>query len=101
MQWFQYINEKTIEKLSFFYLDFILANEILIFKSFLHGTVLGYLPKLKRGLGLVLRAPFQHIFLHKNVPCLIIYQLTKLQCQTYFLSQDIKQNAILNSCLAN
>ena len=27
-----------------------------------------------------------------------IYQLTKLQCHTFFLSQDIKQNVLLSSC---
>ena len=29
----------------------------------------------------------------------MLYQLTKFQYQTYFPSQVIKQNVILNSCL--
>ena len=32
---------------------------------------------------------------------LIPYQLAKLQCHTFFLSQDIKQNVLLSSCLDN
>ena len=31
---------------------------------------------------------------HKNVSYLIIYQWTKFQCHTLFLSQDIKQNVL-------
>ena len=40
-------------------------------------TPLGYLAKLKRGLGLALGAPFLHDFFDKNVPYLIPYQWTK------------------------
>ena len=45
-------------------------------------AVLGYLPKLKRGLGLV--------FFHANAPFLTLYQLTNLQCHIFFPSQYIK-----------
>ena len=36
---------------------------------------------------------------HKNVPHLILYQWTKFQCHKLLLSQDIKQNVLLNSYL--
>ena len=43
--------------------------------SFLHAmTVLGYLPKLKEGLGLAFGAHFLYDFFHKNVFYLILYQ---------------------------
>ena len=57
--------------------------------------VLGYLPKLKEGLGLVFGAPFLHDFVIKKVFYLILYQQTKFQCHTSFPSQDIKQNVLL------
>ena len=60
-------------------------------------TVLNYLPKFKRGLGLAFWAYFLHVFFHEDFPYLIFYQLTK----KHFPSEDIKQNVFLNSCLAN
>ena len=57
---------------------------------------LGYLPKLKRGLGIASGAHFLHDF-----PYLILYQWTKFQCHTFFPSQDIKQNVLLSSYLDN
>ena len=63
-------------------------------------AVLGYLPKLKRDLGLACSAYFPHDFsMHKNVPCLILYQWKKFQCCTFLPSQEIKQNALLSSYL--
>ena len=38
---------------------------------------------------------------HTNVHYLIPYQLTILQCHTFFSSQDIKQNVLLSSYLDN
>ena len=61
-------------------------------------AVLGYLKKLKRGLGLAFGAHFQHDFSIKNVPYLIRYKWTKFQCHTLFLSQDIK-HVLLSSYL--
>ena len=58
-------------------------------------AVLGYLAKLQGGLGLAFGASF----VHKNVLYLILYQWTKFQCHTLFLSQDIKQNVLLISYL--
>ena len=58
-------------------------------------AVLGYLAKLERGLALNFEAHFLHDFFHKNVPYLILYQWTKFQCHTLFLSEDIKQNKLL------
>ena len=63
-------------------------------------AVLGYLPKLKRGLVLAFGAHFLHNFF-KNVPYLILYQWTKFQCHTFFSSQDIKQNVLLSSYLGS
>ena len=57
-------------------------------------AILDYLAKLKRGLGLAFGAIFSASFFHKNVPYLTLYQWTKFQCHTLFLSQDIKQNVI-------
>ena len=60
-------------------------------------AVSGYLAKLKRGLGLAFGAHFVLDFSIKNVPYLLLYQQTKFQCHTLFLSQDIKQNLLLSS----
>ena len=62
-------------------------------------AVLGYLEKLKRGLELAFGAHFLHDFSIKNVPYLTLYQWTKFQCHTLFLSQDIKQNVLSSSSL--
>ena len=57
-------------------------------------AVLGYLPKLKRGLGLAFGEHFLHDFSIKA-----FLQWTKFQCYTFFPSQDIKQNVLLSSYL--
>ena len=62
-------------------------------------AVLGYLPELKKGLGIAFGAHFLHDFFHKNVPYLILYQWTKFQCHTFFPSQDMKQNVFSSSYL--
>ena len=62
-------------------------------------SALGYLTKLKRGIGLTLGVHFLHDFFHQNILYLILYQWTKFQCHTLFLSQDIKQNVLLSPCL--
>ena len=62
-------------------------------------SVLGYLAKLKRGLGLTFGTHFVHYFFHKNITYLILYQWPKFQCHTLFLSQNIKQNMLLSSYL--
>ena len=54
--------------------------------------VLGYLKKLNRGLGIAFGTHFLHVFVHKNVPYLIICQMTEFQCHTFFPCQGIKQN---------
>ena len=64
-------------------------------------AVLGYLPKLKRGLRLAFGAHFLHYFFLTNVPFLILYLWKKFQCHTFFPSQDIKQNVLLSSYLDN
>ena len=80
-----------------------LIQNILFSKEFLACS--GYFAlftKIKRGLGLGFGADFLHDFsikmFYKNVPYLILYQWTKIQCQTLFPSQDIKPN-MLSSCL--
>ena len=58
--------------------------------SFLHAmTVLGYLPKLKEGLGLAFGAHFLYDFFHKNVFYLILYQWAKFQCHAFPRYQTI------------
>ena len=65
-------------------------------------AVLGYLPKLRRGLRLAFGAHFLHNFFKtENVPYLILYELPKFQCHTFFPFQDIKQNVLLSSYLDN
>ena len=49
-------------------------------------AVLGYLIKLKRGLELTFGARF----FHTNVPCLILYQLTKFQRHIFFTGYQTK-----------
>ena len=62
-------------------------------------AVLDYLAKLKVGLELAFEAHFLHDFsmFFKNVPYSILYQWTKFQCHSLFLSQDNKQNVLLSS----
>ena len=48
-------------------------------------------PKLKKESGTSFWCMFSTYFFHKNVPYLILYQLTQFQYRTYFPSQDIKQ----------
>ena len=62
-------------------------------------SLLGYLAKLKRGLGLTFGAHLLHDFFIKMFRILILYQWTKFQCQTLFLSQHIEQNVLLSSYL--
>ena len=62
--------------------------------------VLGYLPKLKRGLGLAFPAHFLHHFSIK-IHYLILHLWTRFQYHTFFPSQDIKQNVLLSSYLDN
>ena len=45
------------------------------------------------------RAHFLHDFFHKNVPHLIPYQWPKFQLDTFFPSEDIKQNVLVSSYL--
>ena len=59
-------------------------------------SVLGYMTKLKRGLGVTFGVHFLHEFFHKNLK---LYQWPKFQCHTLFLSQDSKQNMLLSSYL--
>ena len=51
----------------------------------------------KRRLGLA----FGAYFFHKNVSYLVLYQLAKFKYQTFFPSQDIKENVPLSSHLDN
>ena len=62
-------------------------------------TVLGYLPNLKRGLGLAFGAHFQYYFSIKMF--LNTLSIDKVQCYIFFPSQDIKQNVLLSSYLDN
>ena len=57
-------------------------------------------PKLERGLGLAFAPYFLHDF---SIKMFLIYYYPndKFQSHTYFISQDIKQNVLLNSYLDN
>ena len=58
-------------------------------------TVLGYLPKLKKGLGILFGAIFPHDFFIKVV--LITLSFDSFNVVPFFPSQDIKQNVLLSS----
>ena len=57
--------------------------------------------KIRKGSGANFSSTFSARFFHKNVPYLILYQLTKFQCYTLFLSQYIKQNVLSSFCLSS
>ena len=63
-------------------------------------VVLGYLAKLKRGLGLAFGAHFLHDFPIKiyHIILLSINKVSMSQCHL-FLSQGIKENVLLSSYL--
>ena len=56
----------------------------------------GRFSKSKKGSMTSFGCKFSSWFLHRNVLYLILYQWTKFQCHTLFLSQDIKQNVLFN-----
>ena len=60
-------------------------------------AVLGYLPKLKRVLGLGFGAYFLHDFSIK----MFLIKYSVFQCHNFFPSQYIKQNVLLRSYLDN
>ena len=62
-------------------------------------AILGYLPNLKRGLGLAFGAHFWYCFSIKMF--LNTQSIDKVQCYILFPSQDIKQNVLLSSYLDN
>ena len=71
-------------------------QNILFLKEFMACSgCFGLLTKIKKRLGLAFRAHYLHDFFYRNV-YLILYQWTKVQCHTFFLSQNIKQNAFLS-----
>ena len=78
----------------------ILFQNILLLKEFLAcNGCFGLFSKIKKGSGASIWCTFSAWFFHKNVPYLILYQWTKFQCHTLFLSQDIKQNVLSSSYL--
>ena len=80
----------------------MLFQKILFLKEFLAcNSSLGLFSKIKKGSGASFWCTFSAWFFHKNVPYLILYQWTKFQCHTLFLSQNIKQNVLLSSYLDN
>ena len=50
----------------------------------------GLFSKIKKGSRASFWCTFCTLFFHKNVPYLILYESTKFQCHTLFLSQYIK-----------
>ena len=72
----------------------------LILKEFFAcNSCFGLFTKIKKGSGTSFWCTFSAWFFHGNVPYLILYQWTKFQCHTFFTSEDIKQNVLLNSYL--
>ena len=71
-------------------------SKYLILKNNLHAiAILDYLAKLKRLSG----ASFWCKFFLMDVLYLILYQWTKFQCHTSFVSEDIKHNVLVSSYL--
>ena len=80
----------------------ILFQNILFLKQFLAcNGCFGLFTKIKKGSWTGFWCIISAWFFHKNVPYLILYQLTKFQCQIFFLSSNIKQNELLSSYLDN
>ena len=80
----------------------IIFQNVLFFKDFLAcNGYFGLFRKIKKGSGASFWCTFSEWFFHKNVPYLVLYQWTKFQCHTLFLSQDVKQNVSLSSYLGS
>ena len=78
----------------------ILFQNTLFLKEFLAcNGCFGLFSKIKKGSGASFWCTFSAWFSHRKVPYLILYQWTKFQCDTLFLSQDIKQNVLVSSYL--
>ena len=78
----------------------ILFQNTFLLKEFLAcNGCFGLFTKIKKGSGASFLWTFSAWFFYKNVPYLILYQWTKFQCHTLFLSQDSKQNVLLSSYL--
>ena len=73
----------------------ILSKCLIFLKKFACNGCFGLFSKIKKGSGASFWGLFSAWFFHKNVPYLVLYQWTKFQCHTLFLSQDIKQNVLL------
>ena len=78
------------------FLIILFQNILLSKKIFAFDGSFGFFTKLKRGRS-GFWCTFSAWFFHKNVPYVILYQLRKFECHTYFDSQDIKQNVLLSS----
>ena len=75
----------------------ILFQNILFLKDFLVcNGCFGLFSKVKKGSGASFWCTFSVWCFSENVLYLILYQWTKFQCHTLFLSQDIKQNVLLS-----
>ena len=80
----------------------ILFQNIWFLKVFLVcNEYIGLFTKFKKGSGISFWCTFSVWFFHTNTPYLILYQLTKFQCHTFYPSQDIKRNVLLSSYLDN
>ena len=67
----------------------VIHQKILFLKEFLAcNGCLGLFSKIKKGSWASVWCIFSAWFFHKNVSYLILYQWTKFQCHTLFLSQD-------------
>ena len=82
----------------------ILFQNVLFLKEWLFYLIFdgcfGLFTKIKKGFGASFWSTFSVWFLHK-IFYVILYQLTKFQCHTFFPSQNIKQNMLLSSYLDN
>ena len=80
----------------------MLFQNILFLKGFLvYNGRFGLFSKIKKGSGASFWCIFIEWFFHKSVSYLILYEWTKFQCHTLFVSQDIKQVVLLSSYLVD
>ena len=70
-------------------------------KFFACNSCFGLFNKIKNGLGKSVWCAFSKWFFCKDVPYLILRQLTKFHCHSVFPFQDIKQNVLLSFYLDN
>ena len=79
-------------KVNFFEIFLIIPFQNILFSNrfFACNGCLRLFTKIEKGSGTSFWCKFSTWFFHKNVPYLMLYQLTKFHCHTFFSFQGIK-----------